>query len=305
MRQQRGAIAPRTSSPSSPFLSLLLPSNSPSSPLHNYGTARTTPLNNHPHLADKTRNLRDPFRTTTGCPPPIVYTPPCPSDFLLSTNSAESLPTNIQYLYRHPINVHHTFLTISGDFLRRRFESIEKAIEWIDERDREREISEALEGTSISTSTPDPVPPRKEEEEAMALVTELQELRGKEIESMRRGRRASDPVYRYSLQSPARGKGKAGGGGVVKAEQARVVAVKAKYGMSHLGVRRRELLYSLVVADEDEEKIQEERRRREMESWKRDILGGIVGVGGPTGLGGSGEGGGGGAVTAMEVEEEL
>ncbi|KAF8246555.1 hypothetical protein K440DRAFT_331126 [Wilcoxina mikolae CBS 423.85] len=163
--------------------------------------------------------------------------------------SAESLPTNMQYLYRHPINVHRTFLTISGDFLRRRFESIEKAIEWIDERDREREISEALEGTRISTSTPDPVPPRKEEEEAMALVTELQELRGKELESMRRGRRASDPVYRYSLQ----GKGKAGGGGVVKAEQAKVVAVKAKYGMSHLGVRRRELLYSLVVADENEE----------------------------------------------------
>lgn len=232
---------------------------------------------------------------------------------------AETLPPNTQYLYRHPINVHRTFLTISGDFLRRRFESIEKAIEWIDERDRERELSEALEGTRISTSTPEPVPavccapsdPRKEEEEALALVTELQELRGKELEGVRRERRASDPVYRYSLQSSARGKGKAGGG-VVKAEQAKVVAVKGRYGMSHLGVRRRELLYSLVVADEDEEKLrklregeEEERRRRDLESWKRNILGGIVGVGGPTGLGGTGGRGGRGAAMAMEVEEEL
>lgn len=47
--------------------------------------------------------------------------------------------------------MHRTFLTISGDFLRRQFDSIEKAIEWIDERDRESELSEALRGTSLSS----------------------------------------------------------------------------------------------------------------------------------------------------------
>ena len=35
--------------------------------------------------------------------------------------------------------------------MRRQFESIEKAIEWIDERDRESELSEALQGTSLSS----------------------------------------------------------------------------------------------------------------------------------------------------------
>jgi hypothetical protein len=134
--------------------------------------------------------------------------------------------------------VHRTFLTVTGDFLRRRFDSIEAAVRWIDERDRERELSEALAGTSISS-------PEGAAADTREMVRELHELRANELPPptptpTARQRRASDPVYRWQPQSMA------ASGGIRK--DARVVAVRGKYAMSHLGVRRRELLYSLVAA---------------------------------------------------------
>ncbi|KAI5817855.1 hypothetical protein BZA77DRAFT_308768 [Pyronema omphalodes] len=78
--------------------------------------------------------------------------------------SSTPLDSSLQYRYRHPINVHRTFLTVSGDFLRRRFDTIEAAIKWIDERDREKELSDRLEavcmtGVARSSSADTPATP--------------------------------------------------------------------------------------------------------------------------------------------------
>jgi hypothetical protein len=135
--------------------------------------------------------------------------------------------------------VHRTFLSLTGDFLRRRFDSIEAAVRWIDERDRERELADALAGTSISS----PAGP----EDTREMVRELHTLRANDLPPptpcpRERQRRASDPVYKYAPQSMA------ASGGIRK--EPRVVAVRGKYGMTHLGVRRRDLLYSLVTSPE-------------------------------------------------------
>ncbi|KAI5856881.1 hypothetical protein BZA05DRAFT_415604 [Tricharina praecox] len=242
---------------------------------------------------------------------------------------ADPLPASIQYLYRHPINVHRTFLTVTGDFLRRRFDSIDAATKWIDERDRERELSDALEATTLTPSAAPPPtnttppPPQQQgsndDSDIAALVSELQELREQELAPSSpihaRARRASDPVFKFAPQSMSVS-GVVDGGRVSKTpssspsgvkDRKRVVAVRGKYGMSHLGVRRRELLYSLVAPDDDG--ADEDVRRRE----RLAVLGGVVGVGGPTGMGsasassssGGGGGGSGGGDSAMEIEEEL
>lgn len=232
-----------------------------------------------------------------------------------SSRSADPLPPSIQYLYRHPINVHRTFLTVAGDFLRRRFDSIDAATKWIDERDRERELSDALEATSLTPPTPSveitPPPPQQgstDDSSIAALVSELQELREKELTPSplvhARARRASDPVFKFAPQSMSVS-GVVDRGRVCKTptsspaggdKKKRVVAVRGKYGMSHLGVRRRELLFSLVAPDDDGS--EEDERKRE----RLAVLGGIMGVGGPTGIGSASSAGGG---SAMEIEEEL
>ena len=238
---------------------------------------------------------------------------------------ADPLPPSVQYLYRHPVNVHRTFLTVSGDFLRRRFDSIEAATKWIDERDRERELSDALEATTLapsttvpssssSTATPPPAQQGSTDDSDIAvLVSELQELREQELAPSSpvhaRARRASDPVFKFAPQSMSVS-GVVNGARVSKMpsspcggkDRKRVVAVRGKYGMSHLGVRRREILYSLVAPND--EGVEKDSRRRE----RLAVLGGVVGVGGPTGMGmavASSSGGGGGGESAMEIEEEL
>jgi len=120
-------------------------------------------------------------------------------------------------------------LTLSGDFLRKRFESIDDAIAWLDERERERELSELLAGSSITGAT------------ANSGDSEV----GRQ-ERDKRERRKSDPIW--VLRSSV------SGGGIEKKtpEKGKIAAVRGRYGMSHLGVRRRELLYDLVAGEAEE-----------------------------------------------------
>ncbi|KAH0611850.1 uncharacterized protein H6S33_011115 [Morchella sextelata] len=66
--------------------------------------------------------------------------------------STEPLPPALQYMYRHPINIHSTFLDVTGDFLRRRFDSIEAAQRWIDEMDRSPSLLADQLAASLSLS---------------------------------------------------------------------------------------------------------------------------------------------------------
>ncbi|KAA8911666.1 hypothetical protein FN846DRAFT_935215 [Sphaerosporella brunnea] len=221
------------------------------------------------------------IRTSRSTAKPAIYAVHAGPQRGVHLLSAEPLPPQTQYLYRHPINVHRTFLTVTGDFLRRRFDSIEAAVKWIDERDRERELSEALAGTSLSASTPtvattttttttttNAIPPssssssRATEAQVATMVAELATLRASELVTTHsphsRQRRASDPVYKYTSKSGGISKGGGGGGG---GEKKKVVAVRGKYGMSHLGVRNREFLYSLVGPGEEASRMAEERGR--------------------------------------------
>jgi hypothetical protein len=124
-------------------------------------------------------------------------------------------------------------LTLSGDFLRKRFESIDDAIAWLDERERERELSELLAGSSITGAT-------------ATATTNSDDAEVGRQERDKRERRKSDPIW--VLRSPL------SGGGIEKKtpEKGKIVAVRGRYGMSHLGVRRRELLYDLVAGEVEE-----------------------------------------------------
>ncbi|KAI5778013.1 hypothetical protein EDC01DRAFT_791226 [Geopyxis carbonaria] len=253
------------------------------------------------------RALTTTIRTTRRSPTPSIYAISHGPQRGVHLLSADPLPAELQYLYRHPINVHRTFLTVSGDFLRRRFDSIDAAVRWIDERDREAEIVEALAGASLDGGGGGGVQARSRmEEEAGAGKEETAEERlwgG----AARRQRRASDPVYRFAPRSMAEsGTGAAvGGGGIRKAGSpgAKKTVWRGRYGTSHLGVRRRELLYSLVC-DDDEEKGKEVEKERGSEAVAQAVaemfekeepqpppvgfMGGMGGMGGE-----------------MEVEEEL
>ena len=131
--------------------------------------------------------------------------------------------------------MHATFLTLSGDFLRRRFDSIDAAAAWIDERDRERELIEQLEGVGLDPKTP-AAPPRTRATAPPPTPTPGAPRR-----------RRSEPV---SAWGPA---------GIAKAPSARA---RGKFGFCHLGVRRRDLLHGLV-ADTDAEEGESAAGRRE------------------------------------------
>ena len=180
--------------------------------------------------------------------------------------------------------------------------------------DHERELSEALRGTSLSSPSvsasassapfattvspsqplalaallPNPAPPvcyspsgmmeleqeeeeegtergeGKEKEKEAATLKELQELRESGWGPLQRGRRASDPVYRYSPLTAPRVKA-AAGCRVSKPEQ-KLVAARVRHALPYCRLRRRELLFSLVVASEDEEKVAKRMRERERDA---------------------------------------
>ena len=214
--------------------------------------------------------------------------PPTPSSppHSAPTLSADPLDPAIQYAYRHPITVHRTFLNLSGDYLRRRFDTVEAAIKWIDERERERELIEALEGASLNVArtpatvhaaTAPPSPPLSPR--TQNLLVELEALRETELPVARRNRRASDPVYRFTPQSMAASGRVGGGGGISKRdERKKVVAVRGRVG-SHFGAgvateRRTAALWNLVAggncamveAEEmDEDKVAEDEMEIEEE----------------------------------------
>ncbi|TGZ82296.1 hypothetical protein EX30DRAFT_221516 [Ascodesmis nigricans] len=84
-----------------------------------------------------------------GPPKPSIYAVHSGPQRGVHLLSPDPPPRELQYRYRHPINHHPTFLTFSGDFLRRRFDSIDEAVKWIDERDREEELVRSLEDATI------------------------------------------------------------------------------------------------------------------------------------------------------------
>ncbi len=131
--------------------------------------------------------------------------------------------------------MHKTFLTVNGDFLRRRFESIDAAIRWIDEMDRERELVESLASTSLA-------------EETAVVEVDDEGLKAPPT-TPERPRRASEPVYRFSprmliADAAVLGRTKGNSDRISKKPTS---GWKGKYGMCHLGARRREMIYDLVA----------------------------------------------------------
>ncbi|KAH8154664.1 uncharacterized protein LAJ45_01193 [Morchella importuna] len=125
-------------------------------------------------------------------------------------------PPSLQYMYRHPINIHSTFLDVTGDFLRRRFDSIEAAQRWIDEMDRSPSLLADQLAASLSLS----IKP--------SLAATSRERR-------------RDPVYK-GPGMVGMGGGAGGMAGMGKVSAFRVAKkVEGRYSRSHTGavVRRR------------------------------------------------------------------
>lgn len=150
----------------------------------------------------------------------------------------------IQYLYRHPVNVHPSFLTITGDFLRRRFESIEAAVKWIDEYDREMELAKAFENASLQGGEG-----KGQGKEREDVIAKMERSADKSVLTLAsRTGRASDPSglapsvgmdYRKKIEKKR------------CLSEKKVVAVRGMHGIA--GVRRRELLYQLVASNDGDE----------------------------------------------------
>ncbi|PUU78413.1 hypothetical protein B9Z19DRAFT_1084121 [Tuber borchii] len=91
--------------------------------------------------------VRRPTPTST----PAVYAVPSGPHRGVHLLSNESLPSSVQYMYRHPINVHKSLLTIdltSTTTVPKRFDSIEAAQRYIDAVDEKGQ--EAKEGDLLA-----------------------------------------------------------------------------------------------------------------------------------------------------------
>lgn len=136
------------------------------------------------------------------------------------------------------MNVHPSFLDISGDFLRRRFDSIDAASRWIDEMDALRRHTDVT------------VAPATEEDLASRLAEALS-LSAKPSPSVVRAERRRDPVWRGMPESMWAGRsdvleGARGGGAgtrgfrIGKRHGTVVLAAPGPaYSRSHTGAARR------------------------------------------------------------------
>lgn len=181
-----------------------------------------------------------PRRGFTCSGPPLPSLSPHPRSLLTPPHppSSEPLPASLQYLYRHPVNVHPSFLDISGDFLRRRFDSIDAASRWIDEMDALRRHTDVT------------VAPATEEDLASRLAEALS-LSAKPSPSVVRAERRRDPVWRGMPESMWAGRsdvleGTRGSGAgtrgfrIGKRHGAVVLAAPGPaYSRSHTGAARR------------------------------------------------------------------
>lgn len=123
--------------------------------------------------------------------------------------------------------MHSSFLDISGDFLRRRFDSIDAASRWIDEMDALRHVA-----------------PATEEDLATRLADALS-LSAKPTPSVVRAERRRDPVWRGMPESVWAGRsdtldGMRGTRGFrIGKRYGPVVSPVAAYSRSHTGAARR------------------------------------------------------------------
>jgi len=190
---------------------------------------------------------------------------------------SQPFPSSVQYHYHHPIYVHRTSVTVPGDYLCRRFDSIEAATKWIDKFDR-NELSTALAGEIFVPSTAAPSsapssassavkqhpaqPGSTDDPDITTVTTALQQLRVQKhalpAPSRARARRASDPG---STVAPQR-RSASGVFNVAKVSKSqsstrvwkdkkRFAPVGRKYGVGHLDVKRRELLRSIAASDDE------------------------------------------------------
>ncbi|RPA92922.1 hypothetical protein L873DRAFT_1707876 [Choiromyces venosus 120613-1] len=129
-------------------------------------------------------------RRSTPSSKPAVYAVPSGPHRGVHLLSNDPLPPSIQYMYRHPINVHKSLLTIdltSTTTVPKRFDSIDAAQRYIDAVDEKGEVAEVeFEGDLLA--------------EQLARGLSLGNASGNG--ACRRGR--SEPVYR-SLPESVRG----------------------------------------------------------------------------------------------------
>ncbi|KAL7273454.1 hypothetical protein RUND412_003694 [Rhizina undulata] len=147
--------------------------------------------------------------------------------------SPSPLPASEQYLYRHPINLHKTHLTIIHNAPFRRFTSLPSAMSWLDDQDRQRRLSETAALDSVSGQL-----------SSISLATASSSADSTSSTS------STDPVYAAlpssissSLAADSRREDVLKG--MARRDPGRIGKRRGGMSMNHLGVRRRELLHNL------------------------------------------------------------